>query len=171
MNKAVQIGGAVVAGAVLLGGGILVGRNAGQADADPIATATPTTPPGALTASDQYLLQAFMAASKDFDELMEKARKGNTSVGPKMTKQAVIVLTVERNAANEQLKAAAGAAAEAMLLIGAGMTANDNGAVQDGVSAYQEAQTKVVELANMLKGETASPSPTATEPAPSPTAS
>ncbi|MAT61463.1 MAG: hypothetical protein CMH41_07460, partial [Micrococcales bacterium] len=58
-----------------------------------------------------------------------------------------------RLANNEALTEAATATGEAMLLIGAGVTANDQQTTADGVEAYQAAQEKIVELAQEVNPE------------------
>lgn len=158
MNRSLQVGGAVLGGVALLGAGVVVGSKVGQ-DTVVVAAASAQTD-GPLSQSDTFMTQTFLTASRTFDQLLEKVRKGDASVGPAMTKQAVAVLAVKRAAQNEQLRSAADSASQAMLLIGAGVTANDGAAVQDGVTAYKEAQQKVVELGKLFTGgATSSPAP------------
>lgn len=174
MKRSMQVGGAILGGAALLAAGVLVGSKVG--DDTIVVAAAGAESDGGLSQSDTFMTQAFLAASREFDALLTKVRKGDTTVGPAMTKQAVAVLAVKRSAQNEQLRAAADSASQAMLLIGAGVTANDGAAVQDGVAAYKDAQAKVVELSKVFTGETpgtSSPSPTpdAGSPAPAPSPS
>lgn len=157
MNRIAQVAGAVIGGAALLGVGVAVGTRVNPVPEEVLAAAAPAQAP--LNQQDQFLMQAFMTASRDFDALLAKAKKGNRKVGPAMTEQAVIVLSVKRSAQNEQLRQAADAASQAMLLLGAGLTADNGGAVQDGIAAYKDAQQKVTELGAVLNGETPPPAP------------
>ena len=145
MRKSVTVAGGVFAGAAMLGLGMVVGSQVGQNDAL-IAAANVEGP---VTAQDKILLGTFTNASSNFDALVNRARKGK-QVGPEMTRQAVAVLNVKRLAAGETLKNTADATAEAMLLIGAGVTANDEGTVKDGIAAYEKAQEAIVTLAEEI---------------------
>lgn len=153
MHKAAAVVGGVLGGAALLGVGMAVGSQVGQEQAL-IAAANADGP---LTAQDKLLLGSFTQASGNFDELVARARKGK-QVGPEMTKQAVSVLNIKRLAASEPLRNAAEATAEAMLLLGAGITANDEGTVKEGVAAYEEAQDALVELAREINPDADLPS-------------
>jgi hypothetical protein len=145
VQKAVAIGGGIMAGAAMLGIGMAVGAQVGQQQAL-IAAADAQGP---LTSQDRILLRTFSQAADDFDALVARARKGK-QVGDEMTREAVTVLNVKRLSASDGLRNAADATAQAMLLIGAGISTNDQGTVQDGVDAYREAQQKLVELAREL---------------------
>lgn len=161
MNRSLQVGGAVLGGVALLGAGVVVGSKVGQDTV--VVAAAGVQADGGLSQSDTFMTQTFMTASRNFDALLAKVRKGDTSVGPAMTKQAVAVLAVKRAAQNEQLRSAADSASQAMLLIGAGVTANDGAAVQDGVAAYKDAQQKVIALSEVFSGgaaQSGSPAPT-----------
>lgn len=169
MNRFTQVAGALIGGAALLGIGVAVGTRVDPGPEEVLAAAGAQPP---INQQDQFLMQAFMAASRDFDALLAKAKKGNKQVGPAMTKQAVIVLSVKRSAQNPQLREAADAVAQAMLLLGAGLTADNGGAVEDGVAAYQHAQEKLAELGAVLNGEQSpAPVPSSAEPSPAPSPS
>lgn len=148
MNRYVAVAGGVLAGAALLGVGVAVGSQVGEQQALVMAADAK----GPLNSKDMMLLQTFITASNDFDKLAVKARKSKNAqeIGTAMTQQGVIVLAVERNAEGEKLRTTADAVADAMLLIGAGVTVDDGGAVQDGLEQYKIAQQKVVELTTEL---------------------
>ena len=142
MRKALAIGGGVLAGVALLGIGVAVGNNVGQEEVVVVASDAE----GPLNQQDQILIGEFSNISGTFDQLIIKVQKGKP-VGEQITRNAVAALNVGRLANNESLKEAATATGEAMLLIGAGVTANDEQTTADGVEAYQAAQEKLVDLA------------------------
>ena len=142
MRKALAIGGGVLAGVALLGIGVAVGSNVGQEEVVVVASDAE----GPLNQQDQILIGEFSNISGTFDQLIIKVQKSKP-VGEQITRNAVAALNVGRLANNESLKEAATATGEAMLLIGAGVTANDEQTTADGVEAYQAAQEKIVELA------------------------
>lgn len=160
MNKAVAAAGGVLGAAAMLGVGMLVGNQVGREQALLAAAGAE----GPLTAQDKLLLGSFTQAAENFDTLVAKAQKGK-QVGPQMTRQAVAVLNVKRLAASDPLRNAADATAEAMLLIGAGVTTNDTGTVQEGVDAYQQAREALVDLARELNPELQFADPTPPAPA------
>ena len=142
MRKALAIGGGVLAGGALLGIGVAGGNNVGQEEVVVVASDAE----GPLNQQDQILIGEFSNISGTFDQLIIKVQKGKP-VGEQITRNAVAALNVGRLANNESLKEAATATGEAMLLIGAGVAANDEQTTADGVEAYQAAQEKIVELA------------------------
>jgi hypothetical protein len=171
MNRFVGIAAGAMGGIALLGVGVAVGSQVGRQEAL-IAAADVQGP---LTTQDSFLLQSFIRASTQFDKFVTEARKGK-SVGDGMTKQAVIVLNVERQARSPELHDAADAVGQAMLLIGAGVIANDGGTVKQGLDQYKVGQEKVALLTDKINADAAAggaqaPAPSATDsPAPQPSA-
>ncbi len=149
MRKALAIGGGILAGVALLGVGVAVGSNVGQEEQIVVATSDAEGP---LNQQDQLLIAEFSNISGSFDQLIVKVQKGKP-VGEQITRNAVAALNVGRLANNEALKEAATATGDAMLLIGAGVTANDEQTTAEGVEAYQAAQEKIVELAQEVNPE------------------
>jgi hypothetical protein len=145
VRKIVTIAGGVLGGAAMLGIGMAVGSQVNQNDAL-IAAANVESP---VTAQDKLLLGTFTQASSNFDALVKRAQQGK-QVGPEMTRQAVAVMNVKRLAAGDTLRATAETTADAMLLIGAGVTANDEETVREGIAEYEKAQESVVQLAQEI---------------------
>ena len=142
MRKALAIGGGVLAGVALLGIGVAVGSNVGGEEVVVVASDAD----GPLNPQDKILIGEFSNISGTFDQLIVKVQKGKP-VGEQITRSGVAALNVGRLANNEALTEAATATGEAMLLIGAGVTANDEQTVAEGVEAYQAAQEKITDLA------------------------
>ncbi len=155
MQKTMALVGGVLGGAALLGVGVAVGAQVGQEQAL-IAAADAQGP---LTAQDKLLLGSFTQASQNFDMLVARAQKGK-QVGPQMTRQAVSVLNVKRLSASEPLRNAADTTSKAMLLIGAGVTTDDTGTVEEGIEAYGEARQALVELAREINPDAEIADPT-----------
>ena len=149
MRKALMIGGGVLAGAALLGVGVAVGSNVGQEE----VVVAASDAEGPLNQQDQLLIGEFTNVTRSFDQLIVKVQKGKISVGEQITKNAVASLNIGRLAANESLKEAATVTGEAMMLIGAGVTANDEQTTREGVEAYQVAQETIVDLAQEINPE------------------
>lgn len=152
MNRMATVAAAVLGGLAMLGVGVAVGTSVGREE----TLAASAAAQGPLTAKDGMVLQEFSAASTEFDRLMGKAKKGK-AVGPAMIKQADAMLAVRRAAQGQALKDVADATAQAMLLLGAGLSANDGATVEEGIKAYKTAQEKVTQLAKEVaaaKGET-----------------
>jgi len=167
MNRTLGIAGGALAGVTLLGVGIAVGSQVGQQE----ALVAAADAQGPFSTQDTFLLQSFIRASDQFEKLVPKAQKAKP-VGEEMTKQAVVVLNVKRSTDSPELHDAAEAVGQAMLLIGAGITANDGSTVNDGLQQYKIGQEKVEILTNKIaedqvdKGMVPAPA-SPVEPAPS----
>lgn len=144
MSKGLIVGG-FLAALALVGLGVALGNHLGQQN----AVVAQANAEGPLTPQDQVLMGSFTEISGTFDELLAQAANGKP-VGEKMTRIGVAALNVERLAAHETFQEAAGVTADAMLLIAAGITANDNETVNEGAAAYRESQQAIVELAREL---------------------
>lgn len=145
MSRLVTVIAAVVGGVALLGVGLLLGTKMGEEQAQ-VAAADAQGP---LSQKDSLILPTFSEASGKFDSLLIKAKDGK-NVSKQLTEQAVIVLKVERAAEAPDFKEAVGDTGDAMLLLSAGLVADDGDTVEVGIAAYQKAQEKLFEIANEI---------------------
>lgn len=165
MNRVVQIGAGILGGVALLGVGVAVGSNVGQPETIVISQA-PAEPVGLSNPQEAVLLQTFVRSATDFQTLIKKAQNGDTSVGKAMTQQAVTVRAVYRNAQTPELRDAADAVSQAMLLLSAGVTTGEGGVTQEGINAFNAANEKVQVLSDKVVAEkgVGSPSPSPSVP-------
>jgi hypothetical protein len=148
MNRVAAIGAGVLGGVALVGVGVAAGSVMAEDSQPQIASAAAQGP---ITEGDQPLVTIFGDATNTFETLLVRARDGK-KVGDQLTQQAVIVLNLERSAQGEDFKEILGATGEAMLLLGAGVTADDGPTVESGLNEYQAAQETIVELAEEVSG-------------------
>lgn len=146
MKRIVIVVATVIGGIALLGAGIAVGSKIGQEQ----ALVAAADAQGPWTDKDSLILPAFSEATQQFEESLEKARKGK-KVGDELTRQAVIVLRVERSAEGEMFKEAVGDAGSAMLLLSAGIIADDGATVEEGIEAYRKSQEKLLQLSEDVR--------------------
>jgi hypothetical protein len=146
MKRLLIVVAAVIGGVALLGAGIVVGSKIGQEQA--IVAAADAQ--GPLTEKDAIVLSTFSDAGAKFEKLLLKAKDGK-KVGDELTRQAVIVLHVERAAEGPKFKEAAGAAGDAMLLLSAGLIADDGATVEQGLAEYKASQEMTVALAEEIQ--------------------
>ncbi|MFN8125430.1 MAG: hypothetical protein U0R64_02825 [Candidatus Nanopelagicales bacterium] len=162
MNRVATTVGAVVGGAALLGVGVVVGSQVGQQNEATVVAAAPAEVVGLKNPKESALLDTFVRASSEFEQLIQVAnKKPADKIGPALTQQAVIVRAVKREAQTPELRDAADATSQAMLLISAGVTASEGGITQEGMDAYKAATDKVKALTARYQQENgvASPSP------------
>ena len=72
-------------------------------------------------------------------------------VGKQLTQQAVVVLKIEQAAEGPKFKEALKEAGDAMLLLAAGVVADDGVTVETGFTQYSEAQGALIEIAEDIK--------------------
>lgn len=167
MNRVATIVGAVAGGAALLGIGVVVGSNVGDQNETAVVASAPAEVQGLKNPQESALLDTFVRASGDFENLIQQVnKKPAAQVGPALTQQAVIVRAVKREAQTPELRDAADATSQAMLLISAGVTASEGGITKEGMDAYKAATDKVKALTARYQQDNgvASPSPSPSAP-------
>lgn len=158
MNRAVAVGGSVLGAAALLGVGVAVGTQVGaEQQAETMAAqAAAQVPQGLQDSQEKMRLSAFVASAAQFQQLLDKATRSKPTpeLGNGMISQAVTVRAIKRTAATNELRDAADSLSQAMLLIGAGVIANEGGITEEGMAAYKEADAKVSALNERIAAET-----------------
>ncbi len=166
MNRAVTVGGAVLGSVALLGVGVAVGTQVGQDEATVVAEAAAQVPQGFEDPQEALRLQAFINSAADFQALLDKATKGKTDVGEAMIQQAVLVRGIKRTAKTPELRDAADALSQAMLLLSAGFIADEGYITDEGIEVYKAADVKVKALSEKVIADqqAANPSPSPSAP-------
>lgn len=155
MNRAVAVGGSVLGAAVLMGAGVMVGTQIGaeQQAATTAAEAAAQIPQGFADPKEKLRLGAFVDSAAKFQTLLDKATstQPTDAIGNEMIRNAVTVRAITRTANTQELRDAAESLSQAMLLIGAGVLADEGGITQEGIDAYKAADEKVQALSEKLK--------------------
>ncbi|MCB0919627.1 MAG: hypothetical protein KDC39_13785 [Actinobacteria bacterium] len=153
MKRIGLIVASVLVGAALIGVGAYVGARVEQTDS---ASANAEGP---ITSKDALILPTFSEAATEFEKQLELAKSGK-NVGDKLMKQAVVVRHISGTAEGSSFKEVSTLTAEAMMLLSAGVIADDGATVQAGFEKYQQAQEKIYALVDEVKNSDALNEPT-----------